>query len=212
LSQAIEITIQERYRDIEDPVEAIQYLEKQTWLRWLWFVIGTLGPAIKLAAMQNVPWTKAWGMMFLGAFVVFESMVFLKKRDKRAGFESLNHEEAASIPASVRGRMNLQINDINNFELRVFVFGVLIHCGIVSWAIWDLWALQALASQTAEETGVLGVARFTPRSIRVAQLMGFIYCVLFLVAALGLLAFFIWVCASIMYEPDKTIYIIQLFI
>jgi len=212
LSQAIEITIQERYRDIEDTVEGIQYLEKQTWLRWLWFVIGTLGPAIKLAAMQNVPWTKAWGMMFLGAFVVFESIVFLKKRDKRAGFEPLDHEEAASIPAPVRGRMNLQINDINNFEFLVFVLGVLIHCGIVLWAIWDLWALQALASQTAEEVGVLHVAWSTPRSLRLAQSMGLLLCVLYLITALSVLMFFISLLFAIWREPDKTEHIIQLVI
>jgi hypothetical protein len=37
--------------------------------------------------------------MFLGAFAVFEGMVFLKKRDKRAGFELLAHEEPALITA-----------------------------------------------------------------------------------------------------------------
>jgi len=189
LRQAIEITIQERYRDIEDPVEGIQYLEKQTWLRWLWFVLGTLGPAIKLAAMQNVPWTKAWGMMFLGAFVVFESMIFLMKRDKRAGFESLAHEEPASIPAPVQGFMNVQINDINQCEIRVFVVAVLMHLGIVLWAIWDLWALQVPASQIAEELG-------TPRSNRLLQLVLLGYCISLLSFALMVPICFIFVLLS----------------
>ncbi|KAN0114515.1 hypothetical protein V8E51_004059 [Hyaloscypha variabilis] len=211
LSQVIEITIQERYRDVEDLVEGIQYLEKQTWLRWLWFVLGTLGPAIKLATMQNVPWTKAWGMMFLGAFVVFESMVFLKKRNKRRGFELLTHEEPASIPAPVPGRMNVHIDDINDFELKVFILAVLMHFGIVLWAIWDLWAIQTLASQTAEEAGVLDVLR-TPRSIRLMQLLGLFYNWLIPVTALGILIYFILFCDSIGTKPEKTAYIIQLVI
>jgi hypothetical protein len=84
-SRAFEIAVRERYKDSdrgtrrggseesgedEEEAENIQSLEKQTWLRWVFFLVGTLGPAIKLAAMQGIPWTKAWGMMFLGSFLM----------------------------------------------------------------------------------------------------------------------------------------------
>lgn len=131
-------------------------------------------------------------MMFIGAFVVFESMVFLKKRHKRAGVEALAHEEPASIPAPGRERINLKINDINDSELLFFSIGVTMHCGIVLWAIWDLWALQALASQTAEEASKLHITGLTPRAIRFRQLMGLFFCVAVLVYGVQALVIFIW--------------------
>lgn len=53
----------------------IRAIEKMTWLRWLFFVLGTLRSAIKLMAMSGVPWTKALGMMFLSSFLLVEILV-----------------------------------------------------------------------------------------------------------------------------------------
>jgi len=39
----------------EDLSEGIKSLEKQLWLQWIFVLVGTLGPAIKLASMQGVP-------------------------------------------------------------------------------------------------------------------------------------------------------------
>lgn len=161
-SQAIDITIQERYKGVHDPVEGIQYLEKQTWLRWLFFVIGTLGPAIKLAAMQGVPWTKAWGMMFLGAFVVFESIVFLKKdRSERA-----EHTQGESVSArtSVTAHVNAQVWYTNRVEQRVFVFAIMIHVLTVYWAVRDLCRLQAPTWQIMDKDRVISVGGSWPFS------------------------------------------------
>jgi hypothetical protein len=54
----------------EDKAEGIQSLERMTWLRWLWFLLGTLPPAIKLLSMEGIGWSKAWGSMFLISWVV----------------------------------------------------------------------------------------------------------------------------------------------
>jgi len=43
------------------------------------FLLGTFGPAIKLTAIRGVPWIKAWGMMFLLHWLVFECMAFARK-------------------------------------------------------------------------------------------------------------------------------------
>jgi hypothetical protein len=51
----------------EAEAEGIQSLEKMTWLRWTWFILGTLPAAIKLASVKGVPWAQAWGMMFLSS-------------------------------------------------------------------------------------------------------------------------------------------------
>lgn len=46
-----------------------------TWLRWLWFLLGTLPPAIKLLSMEGVGWSKAWGCMFLLSWVINEFLI-----------------------------------------------------------------------------------------------------------------------------------------
>jgi hypothetical protein len=58
----------------------MQSLEKQAWLRWVFFVVGTLGPSIKPMAMEGVPWTKAWGVMLLFAFLVIKAAALLEER------------------------------------------------------------------------------------------------------------------------------------
>jgi hypothetical protein len=59
----------------DDEVEGVQSLEKKTWLRWLWFILGTLPPTIKLLAMRGVHWEQAWGMMFLSSWIINESLI-----------------------------------------------------------------------------------------------------------------------------------------
>jgi len=162
VSQAFDLTIRERYRDLQVPVEGIQYLEKQTWLQWLWFAVGTLGPTIKLAAMKGVPWTKTWGMMFLGAFIVFESMIFFKKKDGRGGLEPLAPDESASAPTLVL--VNARIDYINCVERRAFILAVLIHSGVVLWAALDPWELRRPIYEATEEADAWGVYGLLPLS------------------------------------------------
>jgi hypothetical protein len=59
---------------------------------------------------------RAWGMMFLGDFLVFEGIVMLKKKGR---FEPLAWEAYALI------------NYLGCVERRVFIFAILIHFGIV---------------------------------------------------------------------------------
>jgi hypothetical protein len=190
LSQATDITIRERYRDVQDPVEGIQYVETQTWLRWLWFFLGTAGPAIKLCAMENVGWTKAWGMMFLGAFVVFEGMVILEKR----GFEPAALEEPK------------RINYLNRVEQRVFVFAILMHIGIVLWAVVDLLALRTPAFQIEEKPYTAGLTGLSPRPYVLAQIGAFLILTFFSVTALGtLFGFFAFIRDGRKWEGQKAI-------
>jgi len=55
-----------------------------TWLRWLFFVLGTLPQAIKLMVMSGVPWTKAWGLMLLSSFLLVEMLVVFSSIIERA--------------------------------------------------------------------------------------------------------------------------------
>jgi hypothetical protein len=61
--------------DNDSEGDGIQTLEGMTWLRWLWFLLGTLPSAIKLASMSGVGWAQAWGMMFLGSWLLNEFLI-----------------------------------------------------------------------------------------------------------------------------------------
>lgn len=52
-----------------------------TWLRWLWFILGTLPPAVKLLAMGGIPWEQAWGLMFLTSWTVNEGLMMFASID-----------------------------------------------------------------------------------------------------------------------------------
>jgi len=41
-------------------------------------LLETLGPTAKMAAMEGIPWAKAWRMMRLSSFLVFELMVIAR--------------------------------------------------------------------------------------------------------------------------------------
>jgi hypothetical protein len=46
-------------------------------LRWFFFILGPLGPGIKMLSMDGIPWSKTWGLMFLVSFSVTELLVVL---------------------------------------------------------------------------------------------------------------------------------------
>lgn len=110
-------------------------------------------------------------MMFLGAFVVFEGMVILEKR----GFEPVALEEPK------------RINYLNRVEQRVFVFAILIHIGIVLWAVVDLLALRTPALQIEEKPYTGGLTGLSPRSYVLAQIGEFLILTFLSVTALGTL-------------------------
>ena len=151
LRQSIVWTVANRYRGNEDASEGIQSLERLTWLRWLWFLLGTLGPAVKLAAMRGVPWTKAWGMMFLSAWVVFEIVGFMGKRAidaaKRMQADPAEIENLLAEAEDVNEDFNFLTKDkFGNIvypERLVFVFAVLLHVLLFLWAIVNLWGMRA---------------------------------------------------------------------
>ncbi|KAL4896499.1 hypothetical protein BDV59DRAFT_170798 [Aspergillus ambiguus] len=57
--------------------ETVRGLEKLTIVRWLGFFIGSLSQALKLTAMQGIPWTKSWGYCYLTSFVIIEVLSLL---------------------------------------------------------------------------------------------------------------------------------------
>jgi hypothetical protein len=81
--ESLQALLEDRFSDASEDnggdEGGLQSLERLTWLRWMFFVLGTLPPTIKLASMRGVPWTKTIGMMYLTSFLIVEVLVVASK-------------------------------------------------------------------------------------------------------------------------------------
>ncbi|KAF2738248.1 hypothetical protein EJ04DRAFT_60399 [Polyplosphaeria fusca] len=57
----------------------LQQLETSGFLRCFLFVFGVLPQTIKLVACKGLPWTQAWGLFYLSAFIMVEMMDMLAR-------------------------------------------------------------------------------------------------------------------------------------
>jgi hypothetical protein len=52
------------------------------WLRWIFFITGTLPTGHKAGVLEGTPWTKVWGMMVLSSFIGVETAGTIRRSDK----------------------------------------------------------------------------------------------------------------------------------
>lgn len=154
LREALELTIGERYKDNLDENESIRSLEKQTWLRWVFFVVGTLGPSIKLMAMRGVPWTKTWGVMFLFAFLVSEASALSHRRT--IGVMSYLPGIASALETA-KLRVARQFETLERWT---FYVGIACHSAILFWTFFDLWAPSVPAPEPVKDSSIYGELPF----------------------------------------------------
>ena len=81
--------------------ESVQTLERLTFVRWLIFVFGTLPQAIKLTALCGIPWTIAWGYMYLIPFILVELLSLISP----SRYPPVVHESSSPLPKRRRVRL-----------------------------------------------------------------------------------------------------------
>jgi hypothetical protein len=119
-------------QDEERSAEGIQAIVKLTFIRWLFFIFGTLGPGIKLMAMEGVPWTKAWGAMFLVSFLVVEGLVVVS-------WIYMPYEHQNPLPGSpdadnlLRFKTRLEIIDGH-----ILAYSALCYALVLVWVVVDI--------------------------------------------------------------------------
>lgn len=130
-------------RSSEDDIEVLKTL---TFLRWIWFILGTLPPAIKLMAMRGVPWTQTWGIIFLISWSMNEYLISSATfhpaaftispsgRISWTGFEdtsrSVRYKKATSM--------------MNWLERRLAILALVVHSVLVNAAFRDLWRITPM--------------------------------------------------------------------
>jgi hypothetical protein len=117
----------------------------QTWPRLLFFVIGVLPAAIKLASFSGVPWTQAWGLMFAAFFAIIEIITLLAQ----VGIDKHDTSVPAALGISqiewqdpqqqlLRSKVARLSTIIGDLEAIVFLFVMGAQLGIGFWAVRNL--------------------------------------------------------------------------
>jgi hypothetical protein len=97
-------------------------------LRCVYFVIGPLISAIKLGAMQDVPWTKAYGMMYLTSFLLAEGMAWFTCIDRGHRYPK--------IKKAKQDRLGKQTEEFSEFlDYLLALSGSLLHLEVLFWAV-----------------------------------------------------------------------------
>ncbi|KAH7327363.1 hypothetical protein BKA65DRAFT_481074 [Rhexocercosporidium sp. MPI-PUGE-AT-0058] len=157
--EAVAITLQSRFNDdaqdlgegemLEDShdIKGVQSLEKMTWLRWLWFILGTLPPAIKLMAMGGVPWEKAWGLMFLTSWSANEGLMIFASM--KQSFFTVSNTGRISWPGYEQARLSpgysLVRNKLGNINMGLATIALTVHTVILNGAlrvVYRTWRLS----------------------------------------------------------------------
>jgi hypothetical protein len=136
LREVLGLVLHDRFDDYSDEdnrEDGIQSLERLTWFRWLFFVLGGLPMAIKLGSMQGVPWTLAYGMMCLVSFLVVEAVAIFATFNRQ--FFTISASSRVSWPGYTRVVRGLQFR-----KARVILWlsnalvACLIHISVLLWA------------------------------------------------------------------------------
>jgi hypothetical protein len=130
--------------------EGIQALEKMAWLRWLFFLLGTLGPAIKMCAMRGIPWTQGWSMMFLASFLVFEGLSIMNWATRSKSSPSNMAPGARTLHEQVTFAYSDLPPRFRKIEKWLAGIGIFLHCSILLWAVMDIWTLRIPSSKVKE--------------------------------------------------------------
>lgn len=112
----------------ENGESTFREVEKLTALRWLFFLVGTLPPAIKLAAMEGVLWTKSIGMALLASFLFIEIFIVVGGWVERRGIE------LEDIPTNPRLAAALL-----HIERGIVILSLMLHALLISWVHYKVY-------------------------------------------------------------------------
>ena len=78
---AVDLVTKRRFHESED--SEVAKLQQSRGLRLAILLFGALPQILKLYGMNGVPWTRAWGSLYIGSFVVLEPLVFTQQKSGR---------------------------------------------------------------------------------------------------------------------------------
>lgn len=137
--------------------ETLQTLYDQTWARWVYLMLATLLPAIKLIfGLGGSPWTRIWGVMFLSSIIVTEILIFfgswqlgrMASHDNAEAsgrlLRRVGEAEHGGWPAEPLRLATLYTypdglsKKLKALHIWITAPAFLMHFGLLLWAAWDL--------------------------------------------------------------------------
>lgn len=116
--------------DEEEPAsEKLGVTQRTSYLRYLFFIFGGLGPGLKLIAMKGIPWVKTWGILFLVSFVVVEILVIM----------SYNRKVLRDDKIEPYRRQDVFSLFLDKVDIGILRMAFLAHAVLLFWLIADLW-------------------------------------------------------------------------
>ena len=88
-------------------------IRPHTWPRWLFFIMGTLPAAIKVASFSGVPMTKACGMMFLTSFVLNEIILLLTIPTYEVGIPEILSQSVSEWEGAENNALRKQVYNLH---------------------------------------------------------------------------------------------------
>jgi hypothetical protein len=125
-----------------------------------------------MASIEGTPWTKAWGMMYLASFLIFEIMVFIAR-----AFEALPALDVDRLRRDERNNLNLYFVDG-----LMCVLAVVGHNSLFIYAVLDLWKLRVPAVFGPSDLEKSGLAALTAGYVAVFTFIFVLYYVNHVVA------------------------------
>jgi hypothetical protein len=129
------------YQDEDERGDGLQSIERLTWLRWIFFILGSLGPGIKLIAMEGVPCTKVFGVIFLLSFVVIEALVVFSILNRN--YITISLSGRVTWPGYSRATLNHKFGPLRTgLKACTMAFAGLalfLQVALMHWAYLPLW-------------------------------------------------------------------------
>lgn len=120
-------TVGEELDELDD--DHVSNIEKLTWLRWLFFGFGTLGPGLKLMAMKGIYWTKVWGGILLVSFVIVEILIIV----------SWNRKKLDDDFQPAYDWYNPTSSPLRKIDRALLGIACMAHLVVMFWLIAELW-------------------------------------------------------------------------
>jgi len=155
LRDSFRLLLKDRFDDVPTDTQSFKglpALRKHIFTRLAFFLLGALFPAVKLCSMHGVPWTKAWGVMFLASFVAVEILGALSfqswtRMEFQAEQQHLWTEELRRRPVDLARECSEYASKLEHVVLDV---ACQVHVGVLYYAFVDLCGKDARYDQRTD--------------------------------------------------------------
>jgi hypothetical protein len=120
IRKSVRIVIDERFGTHEE----VLVFAGGSWLRWLFFILGPMAQAIRLASFRGTFWTKLFGFSYLQSWLLIEILGLISARTVMQNAATTAHINFESLDEFYGGvALRCYVSILGYFEFRFRVLG-----------------------------------------------------------------------------------------